>query len=222
MPSDADRLRDAFPFLCSMPDDALAALVLEGSLRSLAAGQFICMEGDRCTLLPLVLDGSARVFTANDGAREVTLYRIERGETCILTASCILSDRAFPAFAAAEADMEALLVPAPTFRQWVDRFPPWRHYTFDLLARRLASVIELVNEVSFHRLDARLADLLVTAAANGTVEATHEALAADLGSTREVISRLLKHFEREGLLQLGRGQIVLVEPEALRTHGTLA
>ena len=148
--------------------------------------------------------------------RALTLYRIEPGESCILTASCVLSARPFPAFAEAETDVDALAVPADAFRQWFEASPPWRRYVFDLLARRFADVVELVEAVAFRRVDERLAaHLLAEGDAEGRIARTHEALASDLGTSREVVSRVLKEFEREGLVALGRGEVVVRAAEGL-------
>jgi CRP/FNR family transcriptional regulator len=212
-----DDLTRAFPFLRTSPE--LRDVLLAQSVRkTLAPDQFICLEGDRCQMLPLVLDGTARVYKTSETGREVTLYRINPGETCILTASCILSDLPFPAFATTESPLQACLIPSPTFQQWVDRHDAWRHFTFDLLARRLADVMALVEDVTFRRLDVRLAAYLLAAADADamTLDTTHEAIALDLGSSREVISRLLNDFQSKGWVRLSRGQVDIVKPEALR------
>ena len=176
---------------------------------TLPAGRFICMEGNHCAHLPLVLAGTARVYKIGETGREITLYRIEPGASCILTTSCILSDRAFPAFAVAETEVEALVVPAPLLTAWLRDHAAWRTYVFDLLSRRLAHVIELVEDVAFRHVDARLAAYLLDAMDPHahTIERTHEAVAADLGTSREVVSRLLKDFEQAGLVALARGRI---------------
>lgn len=212
---------DAFPFLHDAPHGVQTAFAAEVRRRHLSSGQFICMEGDACGVLPLVLSGSARVYKSGETGRELTLYRIERGESCILTVSCIVGDRPFPAFAVAETDVVALLIPAATFRRWVLTEETWRGYAFDLLARRLSDVIETVEEVAFRRLDERVAAHLLGQASIGAgedlyVETTHEAVATELGSSREVVSRVLKEFEREGLVVLARGVIHITDTPGLR------
>lgn len=172
------------------------------------------MEGNACAHLPLILAGNARVYKLSDEGRPITLYRIPPGESCILTASCILSDRAFPAFAEAETDVEALVIPSALFREWFGQFDAWRTYVLDLLSRRLATMIELVEEVAFHRVDERLAAYLLDAGAPEIVR-THEQIAADLGTSREVVSRILKDFEHHGWVALARGMIHLHDAAAL-------
>lgn len=183
------------------------------------AGQFICMQGQACSSLALVVSGSVRVYKSGGSGRELTLYRVEKGGSCILTASCILNQRHFPAYAVTETEVEAIVVPAPTFHRWVSEHSAWQQYVFQLLSERLEAVVEVVEEIAFRRLDSRLAAHLLQmnpeSVASGDVHITHEALASELGSSREVISRLLKDFEREGLVSLRRGLIHLEDTAAL-------
>ena len=204
------------PFL-KAADETFRRVFFERSMRAqLPAGQFICMEGNQCTHLPLVLSGVARVYKTAESGREITLYRIEPGESCILTASCIVNSRDFPAFAVAETDVEAVVVPAGDLPAWFHHHEPWRKYLFDLLLHRLASVIELVEAVAFRHMDTRLATYLLDAtSSSGLLERTHEAVSADLGTSREVVSRLLKDFEQDGLVALSRGVIRVEDAEGL-------
>ena len=203
--------------------DAIAAVGdhLERNLQfiRLPEGQFVCMEGQACNHLALVLNGTVRVYKSGESGREITLYRITRGGSCILTASCILNQRSFPAYALTETEVDAYLISAPTFHRWVQNHHAWQHYVFQLMSQRLESVIEVIEEVVFRRMDARLANYLLDAASDShstDLQATHEMIASDLGSSREVVSRLLKDFERDGLVSLRRGHIRLENTEKLR------
>ncbi|GAB4348132.1 MAG: Crp/Fnr family transcriptional regulator [Gammaproteobacteria bacterium] len=214
-------LAEAFPQLCSAIDAVGDHFARECQRVKLPPGQFICLEGQSCSQLALVVKGSVRVYKSGETGREITLYRVSPGGSCILTASCILNQRAFPAFAVAETEVEGYVIPAAVFQSWVEQHPPWRNYVFQLLSDRLESVIEVLEEVAFRRMDSRLAaHLLEKHAVTGSPELreTHEMIAADLGSSREVISRLLKDFEREGLVRLGRGQILILDTEALEAR----
>ena len=176
------------------------------------------MEGNLCQGLAIVLDGVARVYKIAENGREITLYRLHEGDTCILTASCLLSGKAFPAFALSETNLKALVIPEHTFREWVNEYEEWRTYVFNLIYSRLQSVITLVEEVTFRRLDVRLADYLLSRMeeqAPPLIKATHESIAFDLGTSREVISRLLKELEHEGVVTLERGMIQLQNREGL-------
>ncbi len=206
------RLRPAFPAL--FDDDAalLARVLREAVVRTLPPGQVVCRQGDSCGYLPLLLSGRARVFKLAESGREITLYRIEAGDSCVLTASCIMSDIPFPALAITENEVEALLVPAASVRAWMGESAAWRRYLFGLVARRLADVIAVVEEVAFRRMDARVAALLLErAAADDMTQTTHQELAVDLGSSREVVSRILRDLENDGMIRRTRGEILLLD-----------
>lgn len=214
---DEQLLLEAFPFLERAPGEA-RRLLRESSTRvSLPAGTVICREGNQCANMALLLSGSVRVYKIGESGREITLYRLGPGQSCILTASCILNDIEFPAHAVVETDTEALVVPAPVFQDWTSRYDVWRKYVFALASQRLANVIMLIEEVAFGRMDKRLADYLSEAAAAAeedppVLRTTHEAIAADLGSSREVVSRLLKDLEVGGAIKLARGTITVLHP----------
>jgi CRP/FNR family transcriptional regulator len=217
-----EEVYQALPFLRTAPDTFREAFFAQARRASAPPKAFICMEGDRCRHLPLVLSGSARVYKSGEQGREITLYRLTTGESCILTASCILTEHPFPAFAVTESEVTAAFIPAPVFRRWLDEHDVWRQYVFDLLWQRLADVITVVEAVTFRRMDARIAAHLVAAAGGGTeVRTTHEAIADELGTAREVVSRNLKEFEREGLLKLSRGAIYLTDLDGLRKKAYL-
>jgi CRP/FNR family transcriptional regulator len=206
-----------FPFLGKAGDNVQAEFFQHGSLVSLARAQNLCLEGDRCACLPLVLEGQARVYKLGENGREITLYRVEPGETCIMTASCILSNVAFPAFAVTETEVEAVVIPPETLHEWLNKFQIWREFVFGILATRLADVISVVEEVAFRRVDRRIADYLLHSVHGGNaVMRTHQEIAFDIGTSREVVSRILKDFEREGLISLSRGEIRTENATALQ------
>jgi CRP/FNR family transcriptional regulator len=208
--------RTRFPRVAADPalDSAITASATPARLDTGAA---ICRQGDACGALALVLEGSARVYTLAESGREITLYRVEPGHCCILTASCILSGRPFPANAVTETGLVAALVPPAQVVHWMTEHQAWRELLWGLLAERLADVIGLVEEVAFRRMDRRLAGYLVEHAprSNNQVAATHQQIAAELGTSREVISRLLKDFELRGWLALSRGSVCVTNPDAL-------
>ena len=215
----AERLAATFPDLQNDPR-LWPELVAGAQLVEMPAGLHICAERDACHQLALVLSGTARVYKLAESGREITLYRVSAGECCILTASCILSGRPFPAFAVSESPVAAALLPASQVTAWMTSQPAWRDYVWDLLATRLADVISLVEEVAFRRLDERLAEYLLGKANDRLeVHATHQQAATDLGTSREVVSRILKDFEARGLVTLGRGLIAVRDADALRPPG---
>lgn len=216
---DICEIQHSFPFLARVTPPLRAQIAEQTVLRTIAPGETIFWEGDNCSHLALVLSGSVRVYKVGETGREITLYRIEARESCILTASCILSQVGFPAFAVTESEVRALLVPAALLRAWVAQDEGWRDYVVGVLAQRLATVIATVEEIAFRRVDARIADYLLVAAADAAhVRVTHQAIALELGTAREVVSRILKDLERAGAITLGRGEIGVLDAEVLRAR----
>lgn len=210
-----------FPLFGKAGDHVQAELFEHGNLAEIPAEQFLCLEGNKCSGIPLVLRGRARVYKLGESGREITLYRVEPGESCILTASCIMSDVEFPAFAATETEVEAIVIPPSVLHRWVSQYEVWSEFLWGLLASRFSEVISLVEEVAFQRVDKRTAEYLLHAGdADGRIKKTHQDIAADIGSSREVISRILKEFEHKGLITLSRGEIHAENLGELRRVGS--
>jgi len=208
--------------LCAYPLLTDAALLDEllatGIPLLLHQGDRICELGQRCTHLALILRGQARVYQLAESGREITLYRIGSGEVCILTASCIMSGESFPAIARCEKELEVLLVPAARVDEFMVRFPEWRRFIWKLLADRLASVLMLLEEVTFRRLDERVMRYILDAGEkqrSTDLKITHQTIADDLGSAREVVSRILKDMEQRNMLSLSRGRILIKDPASV-------
>src|SRR5512143_1495178 len=142
-------------------------------------GSDVFLEGDRVDAIALLISGVVRVYKIGETGREITLYRFGDGQSCILTANAILSQKTFPAVATVEREAEAVMVPADKFRDWVSRYSPWREFVFDLLSQRLSSVMELLDEVVFRRMDSRLAELLLIRSQTGNpIRITHQEIAS--------------------------------------------
>jgi len=190
----------------------LAAQLLSRAARQpFPADTHLYWEGDTCSGIAFLLSGAIRVYKCGETGREITLYEIGPGETCILNASCILGNKRYPANAVTISKGELVLVPAHDFRRLLGSHEAMRDFVFSLLSERLGEVMELVNEVAFRRMDERLMDYLVEKSGDGILRATHQKIASDLGTSREVVSRLLKEFERQGRLSLDRSSIALRE-----------
>lgn len=215
--SDLKRVVPALPFLAGAPAQLVRDFVSEASICTIPASTQVFMEGDECSAIAILLSGAVRVFKVGETGREITLYRFDRGESCILTANCILGNQQFPAIAVVERDAEAIVIPATAFRDWVNRYEPWRDYVFDLLSRRLATVMAVVDEVAFRRMDARIADFLARrlTPASPSLRITHQEIAAELGTSREVVSRILEDFTEGRLIETGRGAIRLLDHAGL-------
>ena len=155
-----------FPVFRKSSDVLVNNLLDSASRHSIPAGKQIYSEGDDCSAIAFVLSGEIRVFKTGQTGREITLYEIGPGETCILNASCILSGRSYPANAVALTDVDVFLVPSAAFRRLVDEHEQMRDFVFTLLSRRLSDVMELVEEVAFGRMDERLMEYLIEKSAD--------------------------------------------------------
>lgn len=209
------------PFITEAPPELRSLLTEAASIVHLAAGEYFLREGDSCAHFAIVVSGKMRVFKLGENGHEITLYHVGPGEACPLNVSCILSDRLVPAMARVEEDVDAVVFPAAMFRRWIAEHESLRTFVFQMFAERLAEVMSLVEEVAFRRMDQRLAHRLGELFRRGgaslpAVEITHADLAADLGTAREVVSRLLKEFERLGAIGLSRGRIFLRDAALLR------
>jgi len=210
------RILDVFPFLHRAPATFRTQVFGSATLMRLPAGHLICHDGSQCSLLPLVVAGTGRVYKLGENGREITLYRVEPGESCVVTASCILSGHPFPAYAECESEVEAVVIRSSEVRRWMAESEPWREFIFALVASRLQEVFGVLDAVLFQRLDQRLITVLLRsqsqAATQGAgIRITHQALAVELGSSREVVSRVLKILEGQSLLRVRRGHIDLLD-----------
>ncbi|MBE0670906.1 MAG: Crp/Fnr family transcriptional regulator [Anaerolineales bacterium] len=186
------------------------------------AGRDVFLEGDRVEAIALLISGMVRVYKIGETGREITLYRFGNGSSCILTANAILNQKTFPAIATVELDAEAVMVPADIFRDWVRRHDLWREFVFDLLSQRLSTVMAIVDEVVFQRMDRRVASLLLNQAKKqNPLRITHQEIAAELGSSREVISRLLEDFVSDGSIRSGRGTVEVLDFKLLESRSLM-
>ena len=192
------------------PEKLIQHLLSVSSRQEIPAGQQIYHEGDACSAIAFVIAGEIRVYKVGLTGREITLYEIGPGETCILNASCILAGQNYPAHASTVLETDLLLVPSADFRRLVAEHDRMREFVFNILSRRLSGVMELVEEVAFGKMDERLMEYLVERSGENRLEATHQKIANDLGTSREVVSRLLKEFEREGTVRISRGVVELI------------
>jgi CRP/FNR family transcriptional regulator len=204
------RFTEIFPGFRDAPEAMTETLLSVSARKGFPAGLQIYTEGDACQAIAFMLSGEIRVYKTGTTGREITLYEIGPGETCILNASCILSGMSYPANAVTLSPVEVLLVPAPEFRRLISQYPEMRTFVFTLLSQRLTSVMELVEEVAFGRMDERLMEYIADKSEDGKLHATHQRIASDLGTSREVVSRLLKGFEGQGRIALSRNLIELI------------
>jgi CRP/FNR family transcriptional regulator len=218
-----ERLFAAYPELAGLEPGARDRLLRDGLPVGFAPGKVLFCPGAACEGYLLVLEGSLRVALLGEGGHEILLYRVGPGESCVLTTACLLGRRTYPAEGVVEAELAGLLLPTPTAEALLDGSRTFRRFALAQIADRLAELLALVSEVAFRRMDARLAAWLAERAARfgPRLEVTHEAIAKELGTAREVVSRLLKEFERRGHLRLARG-IILLAPDATAALARLA
>jgi len=213
------RISQALPMLQSAEAQLRREFQAAASYARIPAGKDVFVEGDEPETIALLLSGSVRVYKIGETGREITLYRFGHGESCILTANAILSRKTFPAIATVEEDAEAVLIPADAFRGWVRRYDLWREFFFNLLSERLSTVLAVVDEVVFQRMDRRVASLLLQKSKmQNPIRITHQEIAAELGSSREVISRILEDFSQAGWVKAGRGNIEVLSRQGLESR----
>ena len=217
-----ERISKALPFLQTATPQIIRDFTDFAYYAKIPAGRQIFAEGDEVDGIALLMSGVVRVYKIGGTGREITLYRFGEGESCVITANAILHQQDFPAIAIVEQDAEAVMIPARTFSDWVKRYDPWRDFVFNLVSERLASVMEIVDEVAFHRMDRRVASfLLERSQLQNPIRITHQQIAYEIGSSREVISRLLEDFAQQGNVRLSRGEIKILDFEGLKTYLTL-
>lgn len=216
------RLAATFPSLLG-GSPVLREMAEHASFKHFPAGATLYHEGDETAYLPLIVTGELAVTKVGETGREITLYRVGAGESCILSALGILNEVSFPATAEVSAEGGVVLVPAARVRELVDRVPAWRDFVFRLYQARLTSLIALVEEVVFEKLDVRLAGLLLrhTSSESPVLGWTHQRIAAELGSSREVISRVLKDWQRRGLIDVSRGAVSVADRGGLQKVSNL-
>ena len=213
------QISDALPFLQRTDAQLARDFQQVAFFAKIPAGHDVFLEGDRVDAIALLLSGVVRVYKISETGREITLYRFGNGQSCILTANAIMSQQTFPAVATVEQDAEAVMIPAKDFREWVGRYDVWREFVFELLSQRLATVMTVVDEIAFRRMDARLASLLLTRSrVQNPMRITHQEIASELGTSREVISRLLEDFSERGFVRVGRGEIEMLDPDGLQSR----
>ena len=203
---------ETFPSLGSMAPSSQAVLS-KGRIMKAPAGTFLFGVGDLCNSFLLLLDGTVRVYIGSDEGREMSLYRIEPGKTCLLTTSCLMGQAAYPAIGRAETDVFGFVISNPLFDELLTNSPEFRQLVFKDFGQRLSIIIQLTQEVAFNKLDLRLAQFLLN---QDLSKITHQQIALELGTVREIISRLLKQFQEEGLVKLHRNRIQLLDAVALQ------
>ena len=213
------RLLQQYPVLRELSGADQAELMAAAIVMNISEGTVVFDENQPCQGFPLLLSGNIRVIKAAPNGRELQLYRVMPGESCILTSSCLLGHTRYHARGIAEQAMEMVLLPATAFHTLLGKQEAFRSYVFNLFSDRLTDLMQLVSAVAFQKLDQRLANLLANKP--NPIHITHQALADELGSAREIVSRLLKGFAEQGWVKLGREQIDVTDAAALKRFADL-
>jgi CRP/FNR family transcriptional regulator len=208
----------SLPFLQRFDAEARRTIAAQARLVDLPAGTRVFEAGQSAQAFLIVLAGSVRVHLTAANGREIVLYRVEAGESCVLTTSCLMENEAYSAEALCETQVQAVALPKGVFRSLLAESASFRDTVLSAYASRVADLILTIEETQFQRIDARLAQHLATHAIDGVLRGTHQDLAVELGTAREVISRTLKRFERTGAIDLQRGAIVIRNDTILARH----
>ncbi len=202
-----------YPVLAALPAPLRQRIDAAMQRLEVPAGTVLFDERQACQGFPFVLSGAVRVAKAAANGRELPLYRVLPGESCIITSSCLLGRADYNARGTTEGPTTLVLLPRELFDELLAE-PAFRDFVFHLFADRMAELMQLIEEVAFRKLDQRLAGLLL--GRGRVLHATHQQLADELGSVREMVSRLLKGFAEQGLVRLGREQVEILDPARLR------
>ena len=195
-----------------LPEEVRAAAEI-----AVPAGQCVFTRGQRADNFLVVTQGSVGVFARSGEGREVLLYRVRAGETCTLTTSCMLTNTRYPAEAVTETDVHAKIIGAEQFERALHESTTFRQFVFSSFSARLADMMQRMEQLLLDSAQLRLVrSLLRRAGAESTVAATHEQLAQEIGTAREVVSRLLKRLEQEKLISIKGDDIELLQPGVLR------
>lgn len=205
---------EQFPDLNKLEQPALDLLAKNSRIVEAPIGTIGYREGNSCGAYVMRLAGRSRVYKMSTGGREILLYRVGAGETCVITTTCLLGNSDYPASTIVEEPIRDVLIPAAAFHQLMTDSPVFRKFVMTNYGALISDLIVLLDEVAFHSLNARLAKVLIDAD-SPQITRTHQQIADELGTAREVISRQLKRLEQKGYISLGRGQLDVINRSEL-------
>lgn len=210
-------LLERYPELSQL-DQAGLTILKDAQLIKVPSNTVLFRQGDLCNNFIMVVSGTVKVLGRNAAGREIVLYRIEEKGTCVLTTSCLLGKQNYPAEGISETEVQAYLLPLKSFEIALNNSPGLRHFIFSSYASPLSEMIELVQSIAFESIESRLIEYLLTQTDHDLkVLTSHQEIADNLGTAREVVSRQLKKLESRGLIQLERGCIHICNLESLHS-----
>lgn len=216
---DQKTLAQLLPFWRSLTPEQQAMLEKSASARTYAKGESLHRGSEDCSGLMLLIEGQLRAYALGESGREITLYRLFPRDLCVFTASCVLKNIQFDVFIEAQKESRVFLVPAHLFQELMHTSLAVSDYASQLIAARFSEVMWVMEQVLFMRFDQRLALFLLQAAdieGTDTLHLTHEDIAKELGSAREVVTRMLKYFQSDGSVSLFRGGLRILSRERLK------
>lgn len=212
------KLKSLYPEVENLLKPVSQDILESGKQMRVPAGTRLYREEEHCERFMWLLEGTVRVYKNSAEGREITLYRVNPGDVCVLSLQSLLCGEGFPAEAVAETDLLGLTLMQCDFNKALDSSNEFRRYLLKVLSQRIGNVMRLVSEVTFQRLDLRLACLmgqLFERSKGEPIKITHAQIARELGTTREMISRILKELEHQQCIHLQRGEIHLISREGL-------
>jgi CRP/FNR family transcriptional regulator len=207
-----------FPFVHSLPEESQKKIIQT----EVKKGTTMLWDGDTCEYATFVYKGEVRVHKANKNGRVVNLYKVLPGEACILTITSALSSQPYPASAEALKDTSLLLIHKHDLKEWLSEYPQLQEVVYQHTAKRFISMMALFDDLLFKKIDERVIEFLLDRLTEdeNSIAITHDEMAIELGTVREVISRILKSLEKAKILSLSRGKIQLINRLALEEKMT--
>ncbi|QBA64801.1 Crp/Fnr family transcriptional regulator [Muriicola soli] len=205
---DLKLLKDLYGYL--FEEELLNEIFKVGKYKKVEQGDFLIDIGDTISFMPLIISGAIKIMREDEAGDDLILYFIERGDTCAMTLSCCVKKGTSKIRAVAESDVDLLMIPVDKMEDWMGKYRSWRAFIIDSYHNRMEELLETVDTLAFMNMDERLLKYLRDKAMvnhDDIIHTTHQDIAADLHTSRVVISRLLKKMEREGLINLQRSQI---------------
>lgn len=210
--------REIFPFWNELPQSDKDAMCRNSLAQTYTKGTNI-HDGNDCSGVIFVCSGSLRLYIMSEDGKDITLYRLHKGDMCMLSASCVLQTITFDVFVDAEEDSECYLISGPVFAEVSARNPQMKIFALETAVSRFSDVMWVMQQILFMSMDKRLAIFLTDESArtnSDTIPLTHEQIARYIGSAREVVSRMLKYFANEGIVQISRKGVKILDKKRLR------
>jgi len=212
------KLNATYPELANIIDPLWVETIGNARMITVEPATTLFNGNNDCNNFMLIIEGTIRIYQAAEDGREITLYRIGAGELCVLSLKSLLKKQSFNAIATTESTVKALIINSENFKTMLNKIEDFRDFVLTTLTERLCETIYLIQDTAFNHLNMRLACMLGSLFERNqgsSLKITHQELAFELGTTREVISRILKEFERQQCVQLSRGQIKLASAKGL-------